>query len=277
MPSSPLPVPSSTPSTQPGFCKRIIPCLDVDSRGRTVKGVQFQGLRDMGDPVLMAQRYEADGADELLFLDIEASHHERRTLLDVVSRVADVLSIPFTVGGGITSLAHVQALLARGADKVSINSAAVQRPALITEIADTCGRQCCVVAIDARRRPSTSPDAPPEWDVLVRGGRQTTGWEALAWAQQAVALGAGEILLTSWDKDGTRSGFDLPLTAALAKALPVPVIASGGAAGPSCFADVFQQGAADAALAASIFHEGTWTVANLKQALAEQGITVRSV
>jgi cyclase len=267
----------ATPSPQAppkGFCKRIIPCLDVDSKGRTVKGIQFQGLRDMGDPVTMAQAYQAQGADELLFLDIEASHHERDTLLELVSRIADVLSIPFTVGGGISSLAQVKALLARGADKVSVNSAAVRNPQLIAQIAQECGSQCCVLAIDAKRRP-TSPDDAPLWDVLVRGGRETTEWDALSWAQHAVALGAGEILLTSWDKDGTRSGFDCTLTAALAGALPVPVIASGGAAGPESFVEVFTLGQADAALAASIFHEGEWQVESLKQVLAHHGLPMR--
>jgi cyclase len=253
------------------LCKRIIPCLDVDSSGRTVKGVKFQGLRDMGDPVAMATLYQAQGADELVFLDIGASHEDRKTMLEVVRRVADVLMIPFTVGGGISKLEHVQALLAAGADKVSINTAAVTNPDLIRQIAETCGRQCCVLAIDARQ----NKDHPDSWQVLTHGGRKTTHLDALQWAQAAVELGAGEILLTSWDQDGTRCGFDLPLTRTLAEALPVPVIASGGASGPQSFIDVFQNGAADAALAASIFHEGDWTVANLKAVLAEAGITVR--
>lgn len=260
-------------SAAPGFCKRIIPCLDVDSNGRTVKGIQFQGLRDMGDPVVMAATYEAQGADELLFLDISASHEGRQTLQDLVERVADTLSIPFTVGGGIATLAQVKTLLSRGADKVSVNSAAVARPQLIAEIAEACGSQCCVLAIDARRGPDR--DGRASWDVLVKGGRQSTGLDALNWAQEAVALGAGEILLTSWDKDGTRDGFDLALTHQLASVLPVPVIASGGAAGPDSFVDVFQQGAADAALAASIFHEGQWTVDALKKELHSAGVTVR--
>lgn len=255
------------------FCKRIIPCLDVDTNGRTVKGVQFQGLRDMGAPVEMAAAYEAQGADELLFLDISASHEGRKTLGELVSRVAQVLSIPFTVGGGISTLAHVTDLLARGADKVSINSSAVANPQLIADIASHCGSQCCVLAIDARRGPDRH--GRPSWDVLVKGGRVSTGMDALDWARQAVALGAGEILLTSWDKDGTRDGFDLPLTRQLATALPVPVIASGGAAGPQSFIDVFSEGAADAALAASIFHEGQWTVDGLKRELLPAGIAVR--
>jgi imidazole glycerol-phosphate synthase subunit HisF len=274
---SPLPNPYfsyTEPVNKRPFCKRIIPCLDVDSNGRTVKGIQFQGLKDMGDPVEMAAAYEAQGADELLFLDISASHEGRKTLADLVERVAHVLSIPFTVGGGISTLAQVTDLLSRGADKVSINSSAVRNPQLIAEIARHCGSQCCVVAIDARRGPDRS-DGRPSWDVLVQGGRQRTGLDALEWAQQAVAMGAGEILLTSWDKDGTRDGFDLPLTYQLASALPVPVIASGGAAGPGCFVDVFSQGAADAALAASIFHEGQWTIRALKDAIAQAGIPMR--
>jgi cyclase len=286
------------------LCKRIIPCLDVDSNGRTVKGVKFQGLRDMGDPVEMAALYQAQGADELVFLDIGASHEDRKTMLDVVRRVADVLMIPFTVGGGISKLEHVQALLAAGADKVSVNTAAVLNPDLMRQIAETCGSQCCVLAIDARQfRGNTlindvhdmpegeagramsflnSPEGEAgramsllKYQVLTHGGRNATERDALEWAQEAVALGAGEILLTSWDQDGTRSGFDLPLTRTLAQALPVPVIASGGASGPQSFIDVFQDGAADAALAASIFHEGDWTVANLKAVLAKAGITVR--
>lgn len=259
------------------FCKRIIPCLDVDSNGRTVKGVQFQGLRDLGDPVEMAAEYEAQGADELVFLDISASHEGRKTLAALVERVARRLSIPFTVGGGISTLEQVRELLQLGADKVSVNSSAVRRPELIAEIAQTFGSQCCVLAIDARKRVSQS--ALPEWDVLVKGGREITGLEAVAWANQGMALGAGEILLTSWDKDGTGDGFDLALTRAVSQAVNVPVIASGGAFGPETFVNVFdngpQGGWADAALAASIFHDGHWKVADLKQVLAKNGLTVR--
>lgn len=254
-----------------GLCKRVIPCLDVDSNGRTVKGVQFQGLRDVGDPVELAKAYQEQGADELLFLDISASHEGRNTMLDVVEQVADVLMIPFTVGGGIASMDQVRALLQRGADKVSINSSAVRTPGLINAIAEECGSQCCVLAIDARSRKGT----PGEWEVLVKGGREETGLEAFAWAKEAVERGAGEILLTSWDKDGTRDGFDLPLTARLAQGLSVPVIASGGAGGPQCFEDVFKQADADAALAASIFHDGQWTVDGLKSVLSDAGIAVR--
>jgi cyclase len=252
-----------------GLCKRIIPCLDV-ADGRTVKGVKFQGLRDVGDPVELALMYQEQGADELVFLDISATVEGRTTMLEVVERVAAGLMIPFTVGGGISSLADVKRLLERGADKVSINSAAVKRPELIREIAEECGSQCCVLAIDARRNANGTG-----WDVLTHGGRQSTGMDALAWAKAAVALGAGEILLTSWDQDGTLEGFDLPLTRAFSLELTVPVIASGGGSGPESFVNVFLKGQADAALAASIFHDRQWTVAALKQAIHPQGITVR--
>jgi imidazole glycerol-phosphate synthase subunit HisF len=257
-----------------GFCKRIIPCLDVDSHGRTVKGIQFQGLRDIGDPVEMAVAYERQGADELVFLDISASHEGRDTLADLVSRIARELSIPFTVGGGISSLEQVVDLLARGADKVSVNSAAVRNPGLIQEIASHCGSQCCVLAVDARRVEQFDP-LQPQWDVLVKGGRERTGLEALAWAQQAVALGAGEILLTSFDRDGTGDGFDNALNRRLSETLPVPVIASGGASGPESFIHAFNEGQADAALAATIFHDGHWHIQDLKHELARQGIAVR--
>lgn len=264
----------STLAPPRGYCKRIIPCLDVDSHGRTVKGIKFQGLRDIGDPVALAAEYQRQGADELCFLDISASHEGRDTMAHLVERLADELMIPFTVGGGISSLPQVVDLLSRGADKVSINSSAVRNPRLIKEIADECGSQCCVLAIDARRRPD-SPDDKPEWDVLVKGGREVTGLEAVAWAKEAVALGAGEILLTSWDRDGTGDGFDCTLTAAISDAVGVPVIASGGASGPETFTEVFQAGKADAALAATIFHDGVWTVNGLKQVLAEAKLPVR--
>jgi imidazole glycerol-phosphate synthase subunit HisF len=259
-----------------GLAKRIIPCLDVKA-GRVVKGVKFQGLRDMGDPVAMAQQYEAQGADELVFLDITASSDGRDTMLDVVKAVARQLSIPFTVGGGVRVLADAQRLLDAGADKVSINTAAVETPSLITDIATAYGAQCCVLAIDAQAVATTEPNAiPTEWHVLTHGGRQRSDWLAMAWARHAVDLGAGEILLTSWDADGTRAGFDLPLTKALSVALPVPVIASGGAHGPDSFIDVFgPNGCADAALAASLFHEGDWTVNALKQELHKAGVVVR--
>jgi imidazole glycerol-phosphate synthase subunit HisF len=249
--------------------KRIIPCLDVKA-GRVVKGIQFQGLRDVGDPVALAKRYEAQGADELVFLDITASHDGRNTTLSMVKAVAQELSIPFTVGGGIHTLADAERLLDAGADKVSINTAAVTNPSLITAIATAYGSQCCILAVDARLR------APGHWMVLTHGGHQATDLDALAWAKQAVDLGAGEILLTSWDADGTRTGFDLPLTHTFATQLPIPVIASGGASGPQSFVDVFgPNGLADAALAASIFHDGDYTVNRLKQVLFEAGVPVR--
>ncbi|MCS6268037.1 MAG: imidazole glycerol phosphate synthase subunit HisF [Vampirovibrio sp.] len=262
------------PTTAPnGFCKRIIPCLDVDSHGRTVKGIQFQGLRDIGDPVEMAIAYEAQGADELVFLDISASFEGRKTLVELVKKVAKELRIPFTVGGGISSLPQVLDLLNAGADKVSINSSAVRNPKLIEEIATHCGSQCCVLAIDAKYHGIRNEK--PSWDVLVKGGREVTGLDALDWATQAVNLGAGEILLTSWDKDGTGSGFDCHLTSTLSQALNVPVIASGGASGVESFTEVFTQGKADAALAATIFHDGIWQVSTLKHALHKEGIIVR--
>jgi len=264
--------------TQPpsrGLCHRIIPCLDV-SNGRTVKGVQFSNLRDVGDPVDLAERYQEEGADELMFLDISASVEGRQTMVSVVQRVAERLKIPFSVGGGIRELADAKRLLDAGADKVSVNTAAVNRPALIQDIAAAYGSQCCVLAIDARLNQTGTVSS---WDVLTHGGRQSTGRDALTWAEEAIALGAGEILLTSWDQDGTRAGFDLLLTRAFATRLGVPIIASGGAAGPESFMDVFSDapdgGAADAALAASIFHDGQWTVNGLKTILSKKGIRVR--
>lgn len=256
-----------------GLAKRIIPCLDV-ANGRTVKGIQFTGLRDIGDPVALALEYQAQGADELVFLDISASVDGRETIFELVERVAAGLMIPFTVGGGISTLDHVRRLLIGGADKVSINTAAVKRPQLLKEIGDEFGAQCCVLAIDARFN-----EAGTAWEVLTQGGRTQTGINAVEWAQEAVSLGAGEILLTSWDKDGTLSGFDLLLTRTISEAVSVPVIASGGGSGPESFAAVFTEGKADAALAATIFHDGQWTVANLKAAIVEhqqgQGIHLR--
>jgi len=252
------------------LCKRIIPCLDV-ADGRTVKGVNFQNLRDVGDPVELAKAYEDQGADELVFLDISASIEGRNTMLHVVEQVAQVLSIPFTVGGGIKVLPDVTRLLEAGADKVSVNTAAVVNPQLILDISTHCGSQCCVLAIDARR--ASTFDG---WEVLTHGGKTNTGLNALAWAQQAVTLGAGEILLTSWDKDGTHDGFDLPLTKVFAESLSIPVIASGGASGPQSFIDVFEQADADAALAASIFHDGLWRVDSLKDVLRDHGLSIRT-
>lgn len=241
------------------LCRRIIPCLDV-ANGRTVKGIKFQNLRDVGDPIQLGRAYQQQGADELMFLDISASHQRRTTMLDWVRGVAAELSIPFAVGGGVSSLDGVLELLRCGADKVSLNTAAVEHPELLTAIAEQCGSQCCVVAIDARKKGD-------RWEVLTHGGRQQTGLDALDWGRQVADRGAGEILLTSWDHDGTRSGFDLELTRAFARALSIPIIASGGAKGPQSFADVFREGEADAALAASIFHDGEWTVGALKEAI----------
>jgi len=258
-----------------GLCKRIIPCLDV-ADGRTVKGIKFSNLRDMGDPVELAAVYQTQGADELMFLDISASHERRKTVFDLVARVAEVLSIPFTVGGGIAELADVQKLLANGADKVSVNTAAVKRPELVTEIAKACGSQCCVLAIDARRVTNgVGNGGEPRWEVLIQGGRQGTGIDAFEWAKESVKNGAGEILLTSWDRDGTLDGFDLELVQVFAEGLTVPVIASGGAYGPASFIDVFQSAKADAALAATIFHDGTWTVNELKEQIVKAGIPIR--
>lgn len=263
--------------SQSNLCKRIIPCLDV-AGGRTVKGVKFSELKDMGDPVELACIYEREGADELMFLDISASHQQRKTVFDLVEKVAEVLSIPFTVGGGITSLEDVKRLLACGADKVSVNTACVKEPKLISEIARACGSQCCVVAIDAKSRPAeTDRDSEaPVYDVLVQGGRQNTGLDAFTWAKQCVELGAGEILLTSFDRDGTEEGFDLSMVRQFATKLPVPVIASGGAAGPASFLEVFEKAEADAALAATIFHDGRWTPKSLKQELQKARIRVRT-
>lgn len=252
------------------LCRRIIPCLDVDG-GRVVKGVKFQGLRDVGDPVELALRYQNEGADELVFLDIGASHENRDTMADTVSQVAEALMIPFTVGGGVRVLADARRLLEAGADKVSVNTAAVNNPELMDAIAAKYGAQCCVLAIDARWNAALN-----DWEVITHGGRTQTGKTVLRWAQEGVARGAGEILLTSWDRDGTREGFDLPLTGQLANALGVPVIASGGACDPQSFVEVFAEPCkADAALAAGIFHDGHVTIAEVKSALAAAGIPVR--
>ncbi len=252
--------------------------------GKTVKGVNFQNLRHIGDPVELGLRYESEGADELTFLDISASVEGRSTVVDLVSRVADNLSIPFTVGGGIANLDDAKRLLASGADKVTINTAAVNNPTLIGQIAREWGSQCCVVAIDVRsvKHSPDSPNAGPNgnlhegrWHVLIKGGRVDTGRDAYLWAKQCVELGAGEILLTSFDRDGTLSGFDLDLTRAFAENLSVPVIASGGARDPESFVDVFSEGAADAALAASIFHDETYSIRQVKERLEQAGVPVR--
>ncbi|CAM3903001.1 imidazole glycerol phosphate synthase subunit HisF [Mesobacillus zeae] len=249
--------------------KRIIPCLDV-KEGRVVKGVQFVGLRDAGDPVELARLYDQEGADELVFLDISASHEGRKTMEDVVRNVAEELAIPFTVGGGINSLEDMKRMLRAGADKVSLNTAAVLKPGLIGEGADYFGSQCIVVAIDAKY------DAEMDsWRVYTHGGRRATEWEVVEWARQAVRLGAGEILLTSMDKDGEKSGFDLLLTRKVSENVPVPVIASGGAGKAIDFAEAFTEGAADAALAASIFHYQETSIMEVKRSLSEQGVAVR--
>lgn len=251
-----------------GLCKRIIPCLDI-ADGRIVKGVQFSDLKDAGDPVVQSLAYEAQGADEIMFLDITASNEGRKTTRALVREVARQLSIPLTVGGGITEVADVEALLEAGADKVSMNTAAVLNPELINGVAQSFGSQCCVVAIDARLNEGTG-----RWKVLIRGGREDANLDALDWAKECIARGAGEILLTSWDFDGTKQGFDLKLTSSFSE-LSVPIIASGGAAGANCFVDVFNVGNADAALAASIFHFSEWTVAQIKEVLKQQGVNVR--
>jgi imidazole glycerol-phosphate synthase subunit HisF len=248
--------------------KRVIPCLDVDA-GRVVKGTNFVGLRDAGDPVELAERYDAEGADELVFLDITASHEARDTIVELARRTADNVFIPFTIGGGIRSVADAQAVLDAGADKVSVNSAALERPELLGELAETFGAQCVVIAIDAKRR-----DAG--WDVYVNGGRRRVeGREAVAWAREAVERGAGEVLLTSMDRDGTTDGYDLELTRAVADAVPVPVIASGGAGELEHLSAAITEGGADAVLCASIFHYGAYRVRDAKQYLAERGLPVR--
>ena len=254
---------------------RVIPCLDVDA-GRVVKGVNFVDLRDAGDPVELARAYDAQGADELVFLDITASSGDRATTYDVVRRTAEQVFIPLTVGGGVRTADDVDALLRAGADKTSFNSAAIANPQVIREASDKYGAQCIVVAIDAKRRHGDELAARGEgWDVYSHGGRKNTGLDAVAWARQMADFGAGEILLTSMDRDGTKSGFDLDLTRAVADAVSVPVIASGGVGNLDHLADGVQQGGADAVLAASIFHYGEYTVAQAKQRMAERGIPVR--
>jgi cyclase len=247
--------------------KRIIACLDVNG-GRVVKGIQFTDLRDAGDPAELAKAHAASGADEIVLLDISATHQRRATLLDTVSRTARQLFIPFTVGGGIAALEDAAAVFAAGADKISINSAALADSSLITRIAERFGSQAVVVAIDAKR-------AADSWGAFTHGGRKPTGRDAVEWAQEAESRGAGEILLTSMDRDGTGIGFDCELTRTVAKGVRIPVIASGGAGGAAHFVDVFRDGAADAALAASIFHYGYSRLADLKKELDAQGIPVR--
>jgi imidazole glycerol-phosphate synthase subunit HisF len=249
--------------------KRIIACLDVDA-GRVVKGVQFAGIRDAGDPGELAEAHSAAGADEIVMLDISATHQNRATLLETVRRASSRLFIPFTVGGGIRTLEDAAAVFSAGADKVSINSAALADPELITRIAQRFGSQAAVVAIDAKSRQNAL-----QWQSFTHGGRKPSGRDAIAWAQEAEARGAGEILLTSMDRDGTAAGFDCALTRAVAKAVRIPVIASGGAGGAEHFLEVFRDGHADAALAASIFHYGLSSFGDLKQYLGSRGIPVR--
>jgi cyclase len=255
-----------------GLAKRIIPCLDVDN-GRVVKGVQFVDIRDAGDPVEIAKRYDEQGADELTFLDITASHEDRDTMVHVVEEVAGQVFIPLTVGGGIRSVDDIRRMLNAGADKVAINTAAVNRPEFVKEAAEKFGAQCIVVAIDAKR--VSGEGEPPRWEIFTHGGRKPTGIDAIAWAQKMVAFGAGEILLTSMDRDGTKQGFDLELTRAICDAVSVPVIASGGVGNLRHLAEGVTQGGADAVLAASIFHFGEYTIAEAKRAMAEAGVEVR--
>jgi cyclase len=269
------------------LARRIIPCLDTDGT-RVVKGVNFSGLRDAGDPATLAARYNAQGADELIVLDIAASRDRRPTFLETIRRVAAELAIPLTAGGGIRSLDDGRAVIRAGADKITVNTAAVSRPALITELSKEFGSQAVVLAIDAKLASASLGDsagaARPvfeggscavHWDVRIRGGRDSAHLDALAWAQRAVELGAGEVLLTSMDRDGTQSGFDIALTNAVSTAVSVPVIASGGAKSPQHFVEIFSAGAADAALAASIFHDNVQSIRALKQFLASENIEVR--
>jgi cyclase len=266
------------------FAKRIIPCLDCKN-GRVVKGIQFVNLRDAGDPGELAEAYNREGADELVMLDISASREGRATLMDTVHRVARRLFIPLTVGGGVRTLDDAQRLLSAGADKVAVNTAAVESPEIVSQIAEHFGRQALVVAIDARRRsvraplagalPGPQTTAAPHWRVTTYGGTKPTELDAVEWAREVESRGAGEILLTSMDADGTQVGFDCELTKTIAEALHIPVIASGGAGGPEHFAEVFLKGHADAALAASIFHFETYTMRSLKEYLQSQGVPVR--
>jgi imidazole glycerol-phosphate synthase subunit HisF len=256
------------------LAKRIIPCLDCKD-GRVVKGVQFVNLRDAGDPAELAEAYNREGADELVMLDISASREGRATLMETVHRVAGRLFIPLTVGGGVRTLDDALRLLAAGADKAAINTAAVEHPEIISELASRFGRQAIVVAIDARCRKAAAQGDNPSWEVLTYGGTRSTGLDVLEWARRAEALGAGEILLTSMDADGTQTGFDCDLTAVIARSVHIPVIASGGAGKLDDFAEVFLKGVADAALAASIFHFGTHTIRSLKEHLRARQIAVR--
>jgi imidazole glycerol-phosphate synthase subunit HisF len=253
------------------LAKRIIPCLDVH-RGRVVKGTNFVNLRDAGDPVAVAARYEQEGADELVFLDITASHEDRQIMLDVVSRTAEQVFMPLTVGGGIRTLEDIRALLSAGSDKVSINSAACKNPDFVREASRRFGAQCIVVNIDPKR---VQKNGKTVFEVHINGGRVPTGLEAVAWAKQVEELGAGEIVLTSMDRDGTKDGYDLEITRAVSEAVSIPVVASGGAGKPEHLVDAILLGKADAALAASIFHFGQFTIRETKQLMAERGIAIR--
>jgi len=253
-----------------GLAKRIIPCLDVDN-GRVVKGVQFVDIRDAGDPVEIARRYDEQGADELTFLDITASHEDRETMVHVVEEVAGQVFIPLTVGGGIRKVEDIRRMLNAGADKVAINTAAVHNPEFVKEAAEKFGSQCIVVAIDAKQ----VSDKPKRWEIFTHGGRKPTGIDAIAWARKMVDYGAGEILLTSMDRDGTKKGFDLDLTNAISEAVSVPVIASGGVGNLEHLVEGIKQGHADAVLAASIFHFGEYTIEEAKRRMAANGIEVR--
>lgn len=254
------------------LAKRIIPCLDVDN-GRVVKGVKFVDIRDAGDPVEIARRYDREGADELTFLDITATHDNRDTIVHVVEQVAGEVFIPLTVGGGIRTLDDIRRMLNAGADKVGINSAAVSRPEFVKEAAERFGAQCIVVAIDAKK--VSVGKEPAKWEIFTHGGRKGTGIDAVAWAKKMVAYGAGEILLTSMDRDGTRAGFDLPLTRAISEAVTVPVIASGGVGCLEHLAEGITDGKADAVLAASIFHFAEYTIQQAKEHMKSRGIEVR--
>ncbi|RLS53224.1 MAG: imidazole glycerol phosphate synthase subunit HisF [Planctomycetota bacterium] len=253
------------------LAKRIIPCLDVHA-GRVVKGVNFLQLRDAGDPVEIARRYEAEGADELVFLDITASHEQRDIIIDVVQRTSEVIFMPLTVGGGIRTLEDIRRLLKAGCDKVSINSSAVTNPGFVREAALRFGSQCIVVNIDPKR---VIRDGKEFWDVHINGGRKSTGLEAVAWAKEVERLGAGEIVLTCMDADGTKNGFDLEITRAVADAVEIPVVASGGAGSPQHMFEAVTQGGASAALAASIFHYGEYTIEETKRYMADRGVAVR--
>ena len=250
--------------------KRVIPCLDVD-KGRVVKGTNFVDIRDAGDPVELAVRYEREGGDEIVFLDITASHEKRDTIVDLARRTANDVFVPFTIGGGIRSVADAQAVLDAGADKVSVNSAAVARPELLEEMAEVFGSQCVVLAIDARRRPDGQG-----YEVFVNGGRTPTGRDAVEWAREGTERGAGEILLTSMDRDGTEDGYEITLTGSVADAVDVPVIASGGAGNLDHLVEAVEEGHADAVLCASIFHYGAYTVAEAKERMRDAGIPVRT-